>query len=303
MQLCGTKMGGTAALGCADVTAFLSWITHFMMKPFFYFLLVLTLYVVCPNASAKDLPAFAHSTQMVVVTTADWNSPSGTLQRYERESPGQKWKAVGEPIPVMVGKTGLAWGSGLLKPSTQAAADPVKKEGDGKAPAGVFRVSKAFGYAQQEQPGWKMPYIALTPSIQCVDDTNSKFYNTLVDANTISPDWGNHENEQMRRSDDLYRWGILVDHNASPAAPGAGSCIFMHIWRGPGQPTVGCTAMAQQNLESLLSWLDPARQPLLIQMPAAQYEHLHKKWHLPAVSAAQNANGSTMQSGANSIGK
>lgn len=258
--------------------------------------------VASSRSSAKELPAFSHSTQMVVVTTADWDANSGTLQRYQRENAGNPWQAVGEPIPVMVGKTGLAWGSGLLKPSMEAAADPVKKEGDGKAPAGVFLLSKAFGYAPQEQAGWKMPYLSLTASIQCVDDTNSKFYNTLVDANAISPDWGSHENEQMRRSDDLYRWGILVDHNTNPAAPGGGSCIFMHIWRGPGQPTVGCTAMAQQNLESLLGWLDPERKPLLVQMPLAQYQKTLKSWHMPRLSAAA-AKGSTMQSGANASGK
>lgn len=236
------------------------------------------------GAKTKDLPAFSSSTQMVVVTTSDWNSAQAMLQRYERSRPGKHWKAVGGPFAVMVGKTGLGWGSGLASVDNRfrEASDPVKKEGDGKAPAGVFRLSKAFGYAPQELPGWKMPYLPLSPSIQCVDDTDSKFYNTLVDASKISPDWGTHENERMRRSDDLYRWGILVDHNENPAIPGKGSCIFMHIWRGPGQPTVGCTAMPQANLETLLGWLDPARKPLLVQLPVAQYHKLRKFWHLPS---------------------
>lgn len=259
--------------------------------------------VVC--ADAKELPAFSHSTEMVVVTTADWNAPSGTLQRYERKSPGNPWKAVGEPISVMVGKTGLGWGSGLVKitASSSAKSDPVKKEGDGKAPAGVFRFSTAFGYAPEEQPGWKMPYLPLPSSIQCVDDADSKFYNTLVDASRVSPDWGKHENEQMRRSDDLYRWGILVDHNTDPPVAGKGSCIFMHIWRGPGQPTVGCTAMPQKDLEILSAWLDPDRKPLLVQLPAAQYQKLKKHWRLPALSSAVSGKGSTMQGGANSSDK
>jgi D-alanyl-D-alanine dipeptidase len=263
-------------------------------------LIAISVCLIAVRAGAKELPAFSHSTEMVVVTTSDWNAPSGTLQRYERESPGNPWKAVGEPISVMVGKTGLGWGFGLVKigRSIRAKSDPVKKEGDGKAPAGVFRLSKAFGYAPQEQDGWKMPYVPLTSSIQCVDDTDSKFYNTLVDASKISPDWGSHENEQMRRSDDLYRWGILVDHNANPPVAGNGSCIFMHIWRGPGQPTVGCTAMPQSDLETLIGWLDPERKPILVQLPVAQYQKLEKHWHLPALSGAVSARGSTMQSGA-----
>jgi L,D-peptidoglycan transpeptidase YkuD (ErfK/YbiS/YcfS/YnhG family) len=255
---------------------------------------------------AKEPGAFSHSTQMIAVTTNSWDSPQGTLRRYERERPGNPWHAVGEPIAVMVGKSGLGWGTGILtSPARDAHGslknDPVKKEGDGKAPAGVFRLSKAFGYAAQEQAGWKMPYVSLTPTIECVDDEKSKFYNTLVDTTAVSADWGSHENEKMRRPDDLYRWGILVDHNANPPRAGGGSCIFMHIWRGPGQPTVGCTAMAQADLESLLGWLDPERKPLLVQLPAAQYQKLRHRWNVPAIE--NTADETTMQSGPKSVGK
>lgn len=257
-------------------------------------------------ARAKEPYAFSSSTQMIVVTTDSWDSPQGTLRRYERERPGNSWKAIGQPITVMVGKNGLGWGTGVLKPPARDAHDPmdndpVKKEGDGKAPAGVFHLSKAFGYAPQEQAGWKMPYIGLTPSMECVDDEKSKFYNTLVDTATISPDWGSHENEKMRRADDLYRWGIIVDHNANPPVPGGGSCIFMHIWRGPAQPTVGCTAMPQADMETLLGWLAPARKPLLVQVPAEQYRRMQHRWNLPVMEDLTGS--TTMQGGPKSVGK
>jgi D-alanyl-D-alanine dipeptidase len=67
-------------------------------------------------AQAKEPRAFSASTQMIVVTTDSWDSPQGTLRRYERERPGNPWQSVGEPVTVMVGKTGLGWGTGLLKP-------------------------------------------------------------------------------------------------------------------------------------------------------------------------------------------
>lgn len=258
------------------------------------------------TAQAKEPRAFSRSTQIIVVTTDSWDSPQGTVRRYERKHPGNPWQAVGEPITVMVGKSGLGWGTGLLNPPARDAHDPmnndpVKKEGDGKAPAGVFHLSKAFGYASQAEPGWKMPYISLTSTIECVDDEKSRFYNTLVDTTSISPDWGPHENEKMRRSDDLYRWGILVDHNANPLVAGGGSCIFMHIWRGPAQPTVGCTAMPQADLETLLGWLDPARKPLLLQLPAAQYQRMRHRWNLPVMEDPTGS--TTMQGGPKSVGK
>ena len=218
------------------------------------------------------------STQVLVVTTSDWSAVEGRLQRFERADAHKKWKTVGEPVTVVVGKNGLGWGAGVVAADPQSG-DPIKKEGDGKAPAGIFRLSTAFGYAPQEQSGWTMPYVSLTPAVECVDDTSSKFYNRILDRGSVNPDW--NSSEQMRRSDELYRWGIVVDHNADPIKPGGGSCIFMHIWRGPGQGTVGCTAMPQEKLEAVLAWLDPKRNPMLVQLPAAEYKKMKRKWKLP----------------------
>ncbi|HEY6248320.1 MAG TPA: L,D-transpeptidase family protein [Candidatus Angelobacter sp.] len=242
------------------------------------FLLALLL-IFSSSGYARDPQAIQSATELVVVTTADWNAVPGTLQRYERAHAGGKWRPVGEPVTVVVGKNGLGWGSGVDPTGVREPGDPIKKEGDGKAPAGIFRLSSAFGYAGEEQSGWRMPYISLTPSIECVDDAGSKFYNRVVDRASVSPDW--KSSEHMRREDELYRWGIVVDHNANPPKAGEGSCIFLHIWRGPGQGTVGCTAMSREQMEALLAWLDPTRQPLLVQAPASQYQQFRHKWHLP----------------------
>jgi D-alanyl-D-alanine dipeptidase len=252
---------------------------------------------------ARQRDPLADATEVIVVTTPGWNSQEGTLRRYERNNPHGKWQATGTPIAVMVGKNGLGWGSGAVRLDTalRETSDPDKKEGDGKAPAGIFRLSKAFGYAAQPQPGWKMPYLSLTPAVECVDDAGSKFYNSVVDRGTVAPDW--NSSEKMLRPDELYRWGILVDHNTNPAVAGGGSCIFMHIWGGPGHPTVGCTAMPQAELESLLAWLDPLRKPLLVQLPTQQYQRLRKLWHLPAFNDASNEKGSEIRHEPESVGR
>lgn len=244
-------------------------------------MLVIVLGLVPLQAAARRPSPIAQSTEVIVVTTHDWSSAEGTLLRFERSDRHKKWEAAGQPIAVMVGKNGLGWGSGILPmgADVRGAGAPMKKEGDGKAPAGVFRLSKAFGYGAAQLPGWKMPYVGLSPSVECVDDTGSKFYNQVVDRSAVAPDW--NSSEHMLRSDELYRWGIVVEHNAGPPVPGAGSCIFLHIWRGPGQPTVGCTAMPEAEIESLLGWLDPARTPLLVQLPVDEYARLRKRWKLP----------------------
>ncbi|HEV2961976.1 MAG TPA: L,D-transpeptidase family protein [Candidatus Angelobacter sp.] len=208
----------------------------------------------------------------------------GKLQRYERANPRARWKPVGELVQVVVGKSGLGWGLGTR--SVSIASGPIKKEGDGRAPAGVFRLSAVFGYASKQPAPWKMPYIASTPSVECVDDPHSKFYNRIVDRATVSPDW--NSSEHMLLGDERYRWGIVVEHNAAtnaqPAVPGSGSCIFLHIWLGPETSTVGCTAMAQEDLKALLAWLDPSRSPMLVQLPETQYKSLRKQWKLPPLN-------------------
>jgi L,D-peptidoglycan transpeptidase YkuD (ErfK/YbiS/YcfS/YnhG family) len=222
------------------------------------------------------------SLQMVVVTTPDWNAVDGRLQRYERDRPGTQWKRVGEPIEIVVGKNGMGWGVGLVStgtPGVRGATDPVKKEGDGKSPAGAFRFSSAFGYAAQAPAGWKLPYIPLTATVECVDDSGSRFYNRIVDRTTVSPDW--HSSEHMATAGVSYRWGAVIDNNANPATPGVGSCVFMHVWGGAGVGTAGCTAIPQAQLEPILAWLDPAARPVLVQLPMAQYKKLKKLWRLP----------------------
>ena len=246
--------------------------------------------VLCVGAfgllGSAQTSALKLSTELIVVTTSDWNAVDGTLQRYQRPNPKKKWAPVGESVNIVVGNKGLGWGSGILPAEVNGPSDPVKKEGDGKAPAGIFELSRAFGYAAQEQPGWKMPYVSLTPSVECVHDISSNFYNRVLARESVSPDW--NSSEHMLRSDELYRWGIIVEHNSHPPQAGGGSCIFMHIWRGPGQGTVGCTAMPREQLESILGWLDPTNTPLLVQLPLPVYQSHRKKWKLPALPRSSN---------------
>jgi L,D-peptidoglycan transpeptidase YkuD (ErfK/YbiS/YcfS/YnhG family) len=244
---------------------------------------------VSAQATAVEPDAFAHSTQMIVVTTPDWNAVDGQLQRFERGSSHEKWHLAGKPIPIVVGRSGMGWGIGIIAidhPGIRSASEPVKKEGDGRSPAGVFNLGTAFGYASQPLSGLKLSYLNLTPSIECVDDVRSKYYNRVLNRSSVSPDW--NSSEHMRNAGEAYIWGVVIDHNgtvqqanAHPPVPGGGSCVFMHIWSGAGRGTAGCTAMPQSELEAVLLWLDPKRKPLLVQLPAADYARLSHRWKLP----------------------
>lgn len=212
------------------------------------------------------------SRQLIVVTSRNWDAIQGTGQRYERH--GSTFEKIGEAFAVVLGKNGMGWGKGL--DHLAQPQGPIKQEGDGKAPAGIFKLGTAFGYDPAAET--RLPYLALTPAIECVDDSQSNRYNQLLDGSTIARDWSS--SERMRRNDELYRRGIVIEHNTA-ASPAAGSCIFFHIWRGPTTPTRGCTAMAPADIAVLFSWLDPRQSPLLVQLPEAEYERLRARWQLP----------------------
>jgi D-alanyl-D-alanine dipeptidase len=229
-------------------------------------------------AQTNDL--LAQSTQLIVVTAPDWNSVQGRMERWERIEATNSWRAVGEAIPIVVGKSGMAWGSGMALPdSIRQPGDPVKHEGDGRSPAGVFSLGTAFGYASSPLEGTMLPYLTLTETTECVDDVQSNSYNRLVDRSAVTPDW--KSSEHMRDVGEAYRLGIVVNHNgiANPATAsqpvrGGGSCIFLHIWKDAAHGTAGCTAMSASNVEGLLRWLDPKRHPMLVQVPTQAYARL-----------------------------
>ena len=222
------------------------------------------------------------SSQLIVVTTPDWNAVDGQLQLYQRTSSSGPWQTLGAPIHIVVGKGGMAWGIGVMP--MHRSGDPIKQEGDLKSPAGIFRLGSAFGYAPQEPEGWKMRYTPLTPSTDCVDDPQSRFYNQILDSSTVAVDWKSAEH--MRDAGDAYRWGLVIDHNADSPKPRGGSCVFMHLWGGAGHGTAGCTAMPEPQVKSILAWLDPQAHPLLVQMPLRQYRQAEKSLHLPTLPSA-----------------
>jgi D-alanyl-D-alanine dipeptidase len=237
------------------------------------------LLLACAQAAAAKTPApLARSRQLVVVTTRGWDDVPGVLRRFERK--GGAWTQVGKDVDVAVGRNGLGWGAGLS--DTSAEAGPQKKEGDGKAPAGLFALGPAFGFEPARAAWLRLPYTPLTPSTECVDDTSSARYNLIVERDKVKAvDWNSSE---RMRSVEGYRWGLVVRHNAAPAVAGRGSCIFLHVWAGPGKGTAGCTAMEEGNLTELLRWLDPKKGPLLLQLTEGEYARLRDAWRLPALA-------------------
>jgi D-alanyl-D-alanine dipeptidase len=219
------------------------------------------------------------SQQLVVVTTPNWTSTVGGMTRFERTSTTSAWRRIDVPVPIVVGRTGIAWGVGFDGVSSDG---PHKREGDGKAPAGIFTLDTAFGFSPRESmPAVRLPYVQLLPTTDCVDDTASTHYNTLVDRRAVARvDWKSAEH---MREIPQYRVGVIVAYNSSPPVKGRGSCIFLHVWAGPASHTAGCTAFDEAKLREVIQWLDPGKRPLLVQLTADQYTKLKPGWRLPAL--------------------
>jgi L,D-peptidoglycan transpeptidase YkuD (ErfK/YbiS/YcfS/YnhG family) len=131
-----------------------------------------------------------------------------------------------------------------------------------------------------------MRQLVTTPDLRCVDDPASRAYNMIVDVRDDlvgGPDWSSAE--RMLRSDGQYSLGVVVGHNDGIPLPGAGSCIFLHVRAAPDPSrtpgTAGCTAMDPKDMDTVARWLDPAANPVLVQLPQAEYERFKGLWGLP----------------------
>lgn len=228
--------------------------------------------------------AMADARQLLLVTTTGWNSSAGVLRYFARQ--GTHWMQVGAPTPVTLGRSGVAWGIGL---HPDQATGPRKREGDGRSPAGVFRIGPAFGYEATAHTG--LQYMAMQSSHYCVDVSGSPLYNRIVDTRQVGEQAVAGSTEPMRRDihvqgDQRYRLGFVIEHNAAGQAM-AGSCIFAHLWKSPSGATAGCTAMDPASMERLLAWLRVEDGPLMVLLPESEYARLREQWRLPSLESTQ----------------
>jgi L,D-peptidoglycan transpeptidase YkuD (ErfK/YbiS/YcfS/YnhG family) len=239
--------------------------------------LILIASVILSACSPKQTPELLNmlpenSQQALVVTNTKWEENSGILRRFEKVQ--GDWKAIGNDVPVMLGRNGLAWGKGLHIGQKDSF---YKQEGDGKAPAGIFKLGTSFGYADQALEGQDYPYQQATVRDYFVDDVTSTDYNRWItipesQENTPKAHWKSFE--KMRRDDALYELGLVIEHNSNPVEAKAGSAIFMHVWKDSQTDTSGCVSMEKSNLTGILQWLDAEKQPLFIMAPTGVLDNI-----------------------------
>lgn len=206
-------------------------------------------------------PTLTESRQLLlVITSAQQHSFHSTLRFYQKNHL-EKWQQILPAIPVNLGKNGVAWDREQQAFFHVQKPHEVKKEGDNKTPLGIYPIIGAFGFSAQPM-NTTFPYIHIGLGTEAVDDIHSQFYNRIVQFSKIQ-DW--HSSEKMWKIP-CYKIGLIIGFNER-YVPGAGSNVFIHIWRNKDLPTMGCIAMSEVNLKKVLLHLNFHQHPFIAILP------------------------------------
>jgi L,D-peptidoglycan transpeptidase YkuD (ErfK/YbiS/YcfS/YnhG family) len=198
--------------------------------------------------SSQSCPVeLTKATQLLLVSTNNMSTSQAHLRLFELDASSNVWRMLEQTKLAAVGRNGLAWS--WVSQEFARANESIKSEGDGKTPAGLFRIGDAFGFGPSQIDG----YIRLIPGQHlCVDDPASSYYNKIVSAYPRPPGLRGEEMGSIS----LYRKGFFIDYPTN-AERRAGSCIFIHVWRSSMKGTNGCIAAAQSTVEQLHRWIRP----------------------------------------------
>ena len=167
--------------------------------------------------------------------------PVGIAKLVVRRLPGSRHRGVltagGLAIPVALGRSGIGFD---------------KREGDGRTPAGVWRILRVLYRGDRApRPTTRLPAAPIGMADGWCDDPEDRRYNCPVTL-PFAP-----SHERMRRDDALYDLLLVLDHNTRPRVRRRGSAIFIHQARPGYRPTEGCVALAPADMRRLLTRLRP----------------------------------------------
>lgn len=131
----------------------------------------------------------------------------------------------------------------------------IKREGDLVTPAGCWALLWLYYRADRGPPPCsRLPARPLGPQQGWAETPEDPAYNRPIRHPHPWPA------DRMARGDTLYDLCAVTDHNRTPTNPGAGSAIFVHLWRLPRTPTAGCVAFRRADLVWILArWAPRSR--------------------------------------------
>jgi L,D-peptidoglycan transpeptidase YkuD (ErfK/YbiS/YcfS/YnhG family) len=187
--------------------------------------------------------------QQVIVVDAP-NAASTTATLFTFENDGSGWYQVFAPMAARDGVNG--WIPG-----------PERHEGDGTTPEGMYAIGSTM-YGTEPDPGTLFPYHQLACGDWWDEDPASPMYNTFQHVACGSQPSFAGDSEALWTEGNAYPSMAVIDFN-TPAAGPIGSGIFLHA--DIGAPTQGCVSLPYGDLIQVLTWLNPARHPVVVMGP------------------------------------
>ena len=161
---------------------------------------------------------------------------------------------------MLTGRGLLFAGRRLACVAGRGGISTAKREGDGATPAGAHGIIACL--YRPDRIARPVPWaVAIRPRDLWSDDPRDRDYNLMVRA--PHP----HSAERLFRPDPLYDLLLVTDYNWPRAVRGAGSAIFIHLWRGPARPTAGCVALARRDLSWMVRRLRPGARLIVPAQP------------------------------------
>lgn len=191
---------------------------------------------------ADRLTTIGQNGQLILVTSKGYSTNKARIQTFEKQN--GKWNPVHD-FNGFIGRDGFA---------------PAMSEYVVQSPRGKYSIGTAFG--RYKNPGTKLPYRTISSDDVWVDDPNSSYYNTWQKASQNNGKWKSAEKMNIP----AYNYGFVINYNTE-RAKGKGSAIFFHV---SDTYTYGCTGTSQQNVLNVLKWIDPKKNPVIIQTPESE---------------------------------
>jgi L,D-peptidoglycan transpeptidase YkuD (ErfK/YbiS/YcfS/YnhG family) len=137
-----------------------------------------------------------------------------------------------------------AWFNGRKMPCSVGFGGIGEKqaEGDGITPIGEFALQSVWYRSDRIAPKCALPLHQITPLDGWSDDPRDPDYNQPI---RLPHAFGH---EVLYRDGPEYDLLAVMDYNRTPIRPGAGSAVFLHVWRGAARPTAGCIALSSDDL-------------------------------------------------------
>ncbi len=157
-----------------------------------------------------------------------------------------------QPTDLVVGPWGARFGKRRFPCAVgRGGIRREKREGDLATPEGSWHLLWVYWRPDRSAaPDTSLPSLPLGPQQGWAEAPTDPAYNRPI----RHPH--SHPADRMRRGDPLYDICGITDHNAD-CVPGAGSAIFVHLWRRPRWPTAGCIAFRRRDLEWILARWSP----------------------------------------------